>query len=41
MQDSYDGNEARLERLIVYFRLAVVLLTAEVLAWVIDIARRS
>jgi hypothetical protein len=41
MQDSYDMNEARLERLIVYFRLAVVLLTAEVLAWVIDIASRS
>lgn len=41
MQDSYDRNEARLERLIVYFRLAVVLLTAEVLAWVVDIASRS
>jgi hypothetical protein len=41
MQDSYDMNEARLERLIVYFRLAVVLLTVEVLAWVIDIASRS
>jgi hypothetical protein len=41
MQDSYDMNEARLERLIAYFRLAVVLLTVEVLAWVIDIASRS
>jgi len=41
MQDSYDKNESRLGWLIVYFRIAVILLTAEVLAWVIDIASRS
>jgi hypothetical protein len=41
MQDSYDRNESGLWWLIVYFRVAVILLSAEVLAWVIDIASRS
>jgi hypothetical protein len=41
MQDSYGNNQAGLERLIVYFRVAVALLTVEVIAWVIDLASKT
>lgn len=41
MQASYLANQAGLERLIVYFRLASGLLTAEVVAWVVDLASKT
>ncbi len=41
MEDSYFENEGGLKRLIWSFRIASVLLSAEVLAWIIDIAARG
>lgn len=41
MEDSYVLNERRLERLIVLFRVASVVLTFEVVAWVVDVATRA
>jgi hypothetical protein len=41
MEDSYDENARRLQRLIIGFRWASLLLAAEVVAWIIDIATRS
>ena len=38
MEDSYDENEVRLQRLMVAFRVAAVSLGVEVLAWVVDLA---
>ena len=41
MEDSYFDNERGLNRLIWSFRIASVLLSAEVIAWIIDIAVRG
>jgi hypothetical protein len=41
MENSYDKNANRLGRVIFSFRAASLLLTAETLAWVIDIATRT
>lgn len=41
MEDSYFENEVGLKRLIWSFRIASVLLSAEVIAWIIDIAARG
>ena len=41
MEDSYFENEIGLNRLIWLFRFASVLLSAEVIAWIIDIAVRG
>jgi hypothetical protein len=41
MENSYDKNASRLERVIRFFRAAALLLTTETLAWVIDIATRT
>jgi hypothetical protein len=41
MEDSYFQNERGLKRLVLFFRGASVLLTAEVLAWIVDIAARG
>jgi hypothetical protein len=41
MENSYDKNANRLNRVILFFRAASLLLTAEVVAWVLDIATRT
>ncbi len=41
MEDSFDENEQRLERLLFAFRAASLLLAAEVVAWIVDIATRG
>ena len=41
MENSYDDNARRLQRLILAFRWAAILLAAEVVAWVIDVATRG
>lgn len=41
MQASYLANQGGLERLIVYFRVASGLLTAEVAAWMFDLASKT
>jgi len=38
MEDSYSTNEPRLQRLILYFRIASLALATEVGAWIIDLS---
>jgi hypothetical protein len=41
MEDSYEENARRLQRLMLAFRWASILLAAEVAAWIVDIATRG
>lgn len=41
MEASFVQNRAGLEKLVVYFRIACALLTAEVLLWIIDLASKT
>lgn len=38
MEDSYENNGRRIDRLVWFFRVAAFLLTAEVVAWILDLA---